>query len=277
MTISKNKRYEIFRRDKHTCRYCGRAAPNVELTIDHVVPRTLGGSDEPENLVTACRDCNSGKAATIADAAVVADVDSDVVRWRRAIIVAAQENTLAQEESRRLLDGFDTHWTRWNGHARRDGKWRDSVLHMLGRGLTFDDLIEFVERTSVSGSTDLWRYFCGCCWKRIRSIEERARELLDDPPPASPDYQPTISTVWTDDEIQAALEHARGVSVSLPADVVAHIACRHQSSGHCPDALCRLEYATSLAWFALFRSSEDAIKRERDAAVMDAADDLEVA
>lgn len=45
MSISKSLRYEVFRRDNHTCRYCGGTTPEVRLTIDHVTPVTLGGTD----------------------------------------------------------------------------------------------------------------------------------------------------------------------------------------------------------------------------------------
>ncbi|AWN05089.1 HNH endonuclease [Gordonia phage Easley] len=38
MAVSKRLRYEILRRDNHTCRYCGATAPDVPLTVDHVVP-----------------------------------------------------------------------------------------------------------------------------------------------------------------------------------------------------------------------------------------------
>ena len=41
MAVSKRLRYEILRRDNHTCRYCGESAPDVKLTIDHVVPVSL--------------------------------------------------------------------------------------------------------------------------------------------------------------------------------------------------------------------------------------------
>jgi 5-methylcytosine-specific restriction endonuclease McrA len=50
---------EIFRRDRHTCQYCGRKAPT--LTIDHVIPRHRGGLHSWENLVTACPSCNRRK------------------------------------------------------------------------------------------------------------------------------------------------------------------------------------------------------------------------
>lgn len=56
MAISKRLRFEVLRRDNHMCRYCGRGAPDVALTVDHVVPVALGGHSDPTNLVTACVD-----------------------------------------------------------------------------------------------------------------------------------------------------------------------------------------------------------------------------
>lgn len=46
MAVSTRLRYEILRRDNHQCRYCGGTAPDVKLTIDHVIPETLGGNDD---------------------------------------------------------------------------------------------------------------------------------------------------------------------------------------------------------------------------------------
>lgn len=65
MAVSKRLRYEVLRRDNHTCRYCGATAPDVPLRVDHVTPVALGGTDTPDNLVTACEPCNSGKSSTI--------------------------------------------------------------------------------------------------------------------------------------------------------------------------------------------------------------------
>ncbi len=55
----KLSRREVFRRDNYTCQYCGRRG--VRLTLDHVIPRRLGGSHSWENLVTACAECNFRK------------------------------------------------------------------------------------------------------------------------------------------------------------------------------------------------------------------------
>lgn len=51
-------RYNIFKRDGGQCVYCGN---KERLTLDHVVPRSLGGRDSWDNLVTACRACNAEK------------------------------------------------------------------------------------------------------------------------------------------------------------------------------------------------------------------------
>lgn len=50
-------RRAVFARDGHRCQYCSRAAEN----IDHVVPRSRGGTHTWENVVASCRACNSRK------------------------------------------------------------------------------------------------------------------------------------------------------------------------------------------------------------------------
>lgn len=63
MALSKSKRFEIFKRDGFTCQYCGQRPPDVVLEVDHIDPRSKGGSDDELNLITACFDCNRGKSA----------------------------------------------------------------------------------------------------------------------------------------------------------------------------------------------------------------------
>lgn len=59
--ISKAVRFEVFKRDKFTCQYCGVSAPEAILEVDHIKPVSKGGTNDLLNLVTACRDCNRGK------------------------------------------------------------------------------------------------------------------------------------------------------------------------------------------------------------------------
>ncbi len=54
-------RNNILMRDRYTCQYCGLVKKPSDLTIDHVMPRSLGGESYWENLVAACKKCNSKK------------------------------------------------------------------------------------------------------------------------------------------------------------------------------------------------------------------------
>jgi 5-methylcytosine-specific restriction endonuclease McrA len=58
---------EILRRDDYTCQYCGQSAPI--LTIDHVIPRHMGGVHSWRNLVTACSACNHRKGGRTSEQA----------------------------------------------------------------------------------------------------------------------------------------------------------------------------------------------------------------
>lgn len=59
-------RFIILERDKFRCFYCGVTSygDNVELHVDHVVPRSEGGKDIASNLATACAECNQQKGDT---------------------------------------------------------------------------------------------------------------------------------------------------------------------------------------------------------------------
>jgi 5-methylcytosine-specific restriction endonuclease McrA len=54
-------RFNIYARDDSTCQYCGRRLPRSELNLDHVVPRSRGGSTAWENVVCSCVACNLRK------------------------------------------------------------------------------------------------------------------------------------------------------------------------------------------------------------------------
>ena len=57
----KFNRRNIFARDGNRCQYCGKKFPTPELSLDHIVPRTLGGKSTWTNIVCACTACNVRK------------------------------------------------------------------------------------------------------------------------------------------------------------------------------------------------------------------------
>lgn len=60
--ISKSVRFEVFKRDRFTCQYCGAVAPDVILHVDHIEPVAKGGGNDILNLITSCQGCNLGKS-----------------------------------------------------------------------------------------------------------------------------------------------------------------------------------------------------------------------
>lgn len=74
--IGKKLRFEVFKRDNFACQYCGGAAPDVILHVDHINPVAGGGDNELINLVTSCQSCNLGKGARRLDD------DTAIVRQR---------------------------------------------------------------------------------------------------------------------------------------------------------------------------------------------------
>jgi hypothetical protein len=186
MTVSRRLRFEILRRDGHTCRYCGAKAPDVALTVDHVLAVALGGGDEPNNLVTACVDCNSGKSSTTADAALVEDVDATAMLFAKAVERAA---ALRRQDAAALADTVRQFGERWDAYRTgdgdtvpRDGDWENSAAGFYARGLTLEDLSHFVAvaMSSQAALDRVWRYFCGCCWREIADRDELARRLIED-------------------------------------------------------------------------------------------------
>ena len=61
--LSKRRRFLVLRRDEYRCQMCGRdASDGVKLEVDHIHPRSKGGTNEMSNLQTLCKDCNRGKS-----------------------------------------------------------------------------------------------------------------------------------------------------------------------------------------------------------------------
>lgn len=70
--LNRALRWEVFVRDGFACRYCGKGPSTHKgtvLEVDHRYPQSKGGSDELDNLVTACFQCNNGKGAHVLERA----------------------------------------------------------------------------------------------------------------------------------------------------------------------------------------------------------------
>ncbi len=83
-------RRNVLRRDRYTCQYCGKS--NVELTLDHVIPKSRGGRTSWDNLVAACLRCNAKKGnRTPEEAGMRLLKPPRVPRYHEAIILEVPE------------------------------------------------------------------------------------------------------------------------------------------------------------------------------------------
>lgn len=176
MAVSKRTRFEVLKRDNHSCRYCGASAPDVRLTVDHVVPVALGGSDKPDNLVAACQDCNAGKASTSPDAAVVEDVKQVDLAWAGAMQRAAD---LLSKQRQAEQDYIGAFLLAWPQYRRLPDSAEASVARLYQAGLPEDVMVDAAQvAASQRGVYDRFSYFMGICWRRVTEIQDTAKQIL---------------------------------------------------------------------------------------------------
>lgn len=179
MALSKRLRYEVLRRDNHTCRYCGGVAPDVKLTVDHVLPTALGGSDLADNLVAACADCNAGKSSATPDQAMVAQVNEDALAWAAANREAAAIRATERELKQAYIDAAIL------AGSGRFYKLPSSAVSTFGSlydaGLSIAELTECMDIAAGAFGihTSRFAYFCGVAWKRIQAQQDIAKALYD--------------------------------------------------------------------------------------------------
>lgn len=179
MAVTKRTRFEVLRRDGHTCRYCH--ATDSPLTVDHVVPVALGGSDDPSNLVACCRDCNSGKGSSNPDAGMVASVAEDALRHAQMIKQAYAVIAASADDKEEYLDEFIEAWP---DEYIFDG-WRGSVAEFWRMGIPIEMLLDALDtarsKNYVRPGAPRFKYMCGVLWKQIETVtdEARIRHLLN--------------------------------------------------------------------------------------------------
>ena len=61
LPVPESIRYEVLRRDRK-CLLCGAGPDRIQLQVDHIIPRSKGGSNDLSNLQVLCATCNRGKS-----------------------------------------------------------------------------------------------------------------------------------------------------------------------------------------------------------------------
>lgn len=198
MAVTKRTRFEVLRRDNHACRYCGAAAPEVALVVDHVVPVALGGSDSPDNLVACCIPCNTGKASTAPDSDLVADVAEDALRhaelMRQAYTLLVERLGEREEYVETFADAYP--------YVGPDD-WRVSVGRWFNIGVPIEVVLDAVETACAAPhkfrGTGRFSYMAAIVWKQARLVDEiaEAKRYLDGRFLSEPELTDLSQDWWT--------------------------------------------------------------------------------
>ena len=176
MSVSKKKRFEIFKRDGFRCCYCGNIPPKIVLEVDHINPVSDGGTNDPNNLLTSCFDCNRGKSN---------------IKLSR-ITPKLEENLEILKEKEQQLKEFNRFIAKINIRISKDieeidclynGQYQDWIFSDNFKKITLRRFLDLMPKHEILSSLRIAisrfpsdkdrviRYFCGICWKKIKGEE----------------------------------------------------------------------------------------------------------
>lgn len=155
--IDKHTRFYVLERDGFACVYCGRKVPAVQLEIDHVTALIDGGTNDIGNLVTACHECNHGKAGK--------KLTCMPLSLQQRITQAMHSNS---DET--FIQNVQAYWCKTVEPMVFDVKERLELLDFRNKGVTrqqlkwaIDDTGQRLRNQKMDVLKRPWGYFCAAC------------------------------------------------------------------------------------------------------------------
>lgn len=176
MAISKKIRFEVFKRDGFQCAYCGKTPPQVTLEVDHIDPKSKGGKDDINNLITACFDCNRGKRnipltkvpSKLTENLEVLQEQEDQIKAYRQFVKKIERRV------KKDIDDINAVYTEAYPEWQFSDRFNNTSLKVFLQKLPKDQIIWSLEAAISKFPTNKDRvinYFCGICWHKIRGTE----------------------------------------------------------------------------------------------------------
>lgn len=193
MTLSVKTRFEVFKRDRFTCQYCGKHPPDVLLEADHIVPRAAGGSDDIGNLTTACTDCNRGKGARMLEEgtgpavsrSAIAEMQERIEQAKAYMETLGALESITEQQVARVIEAWakafgatleerddGSYWVFKGYGYQYGGHWpEERTIKRFVKKLSLEDVLDAVDITASrmnKATKDAVRYFYGVCHHSIR-------------------------------------------------------------------------------------------------------------
>lgn len=200
-SLSKRTRFEIFKRDGFQCVYCGVTPDRAILRVDHVQPVAEGGGDEPENLVTACFDCNAGKGPVPLEerkhsVGKATDEAKEQPEQIREWLALQREVKAAKTE---VVAVLEEQWNRTVGYVSRDLQAKLPGMVQEFGAERMAQAIEIVAEKQLDNASNQVRYLCGIL-RKWRERRERKESVTQS------GMSVAVEREWTErDEIEAQI------------------------------------------------------------------------
>lgn len=175
MSISKKIRFEVFKRDGFVCGYCGQSPPAVILEVDHIDPKSKGGKDDINNLITACFDCNRGKknipldktTPKLTDNLEVLKEKEDQLREYRKFIKKLEGRV--EKDIAEINKIYSQAFEGWEFSEQ----FKDITLKKFLNSLPKHEIVDALKKAiyRVNHKDQVIKYFCGICWKKIKGFD----------------------------------------------------------------------------------------------------------
>lgn len=178
MPVKISIRFKIFERDNFTCQYCGQKPPQVILHLDHIYPKSKGGSNDEMNLITSCQDCNLGKKdkiiKNIKTKSQIKKSLEDVKESEKQLNEYYKFLRKKERKYNKIVDNIADYWSEiWNNHYSLNHRGRSSIKTFLGF-LEPEEIKESMDiaRCKIDNIEECYKYFCGIVYtKRKQKLQ----------------------------------------------------------------------------------------------------------
>lgn len=172
--ITKRVRFEIFKRDSFTCQYCSLKPPDVPIEIDHIVPVSKGGTNDDDNLITACFNFNRGKS-NIELLSVPEKTANKIEKMKLAQKQYKDFSKILQKNEHQLnqeVKAIDNLYSNFFNGWEFNERFKISVKNFIKK-LDYATVYSAMETAcfKVKNEDKALKYFCGICWTKIRENE----------------------------------------------------------------------------------------------------------
>jgi len=166
-------RFKVFERDRFTCQYCGKRVPDIILEADHLLPKSQGGKDTLDNLVTSCFECNRGKAARILinNPNIEYNAPSEAERKERREQLSSYIAWL-KEEQENINQQIRYIYKVWADNFSNPIYPNENSVRLFLKSIGLANILEAISITASKNVLSALPYFYGVCHKMRRDSQE---------------------------------------------------------------------------------------------------------